>query len=155
MVVAQRITKMAGENGATRSVRDPTVAAVAISTWGSRPPALRRRDVTRRRDDRAGGSSVGSGPASGADCSLVRLMAAVLLRRAARECAFSLLRRQVSRRLDRSRALVLAAGKVRRMVVVGLTGGIGAGKSSVSARLAERGAVIVDADAITRELQEP
>jgi len=41
------------------------------------------------------------------------------------------------------------------MVVVGLTGGIGAGKSSVSARLAERGAVIVDADAITRELQEP
>lgn len=39
--------------------------------------------------------------------------------------------------------------------VVGLTGGIGSGKSTVSALLAERGAVIVDADAITRELQQP
>jgi dephospho-CoA kinase len=39
------------------------------------------------------------------------------------------------------------------MIVVGLTGGIGSGKSSVSARLAERGAVIIDADAIVRELQ--
>ena len=41
------------------------------------------------------------------------------------------------------------------MLLVGLTGGIGSGKSTVSAMLAERGAVIVDADAITRELQEP
>src|SRR6476619_5554716 len=32
------------------------------------------------------------------------------------------------------------------MLVVGLTGGIGSGKSSVSALLAERGAVIIDAD---------
>jgi dephospho-CoA kinase len=39
--------------------------------------------------------------------------------------------------------------------VVGLTGGIGSGKSTVSAWLAERGAVIVDADAITRAVQEP
>jgi dephospho-CoA kinase len=39
--------------------------------------------------------------------------------------------------------------------LVGLTGGIGAGKSSVSSRLRERGAVIVDADAITKELQQP
>ena len=39
------------------------------------------------------------------------------------------------------------------MRLVGLTGGIGAGKSSVSARLAARGAVIVDADAIVREAQ--
>jgi dephospho-CoA kinase len=39
--------------------------------------------------------------------------------------------------------------------LIGLTGGIGAGKSSVSALLAERGAVIVDADAITRDLQRP
>jgi dephospho-CoA kinase len=37
--------------------------------------------------------------------------------------------------------------------LVGLTGGIGAGKSSVSARLAAKGAVIVDADAIVREVQ--
>lgn len=41
------------------------------------------------------------------------------------------------------------------MIVVGLTGGIGSGKSSVSARLAERGAVLIDADAIVRELQAP
>lgn len=41
------------------------------------------------------------------------------------------------------------------MRVVGLTGGIGAGKSTVSAALAERGAVVVDADAITREVQQP
>ena len=39
------------------------------------------------------------------------------------------------------------------MKVVGLTGGIGAGKSTVSARLAARGAVVVDADAVVRELQ--
>ena len=41
------------------------------------------------------------------------------------------------------------------MLLVGLTGGIGSGKSTVSARLAERGAVVVDADAIVRELQAP
>jgi dephospho-CoA kinase len=39
--------------------------------------------------------------------------------------------------------------------LVALTGGIGAGKSAVSTRLAERGAVIVDADAIVHELQAP
>jgi dephospho-CoA kinase len=41
------------------------------------------------------------------------------------------------------------------MFVIGLTGGIGSGKSTVSALLAAKGAVIVDADAITRELQQP
>jgi dephospho-CoA kinase len=41
------------------------------------------------------------------------------------------------------------------MILVGLTGGIGAGKSTVSAMLAERGAVIVDADQIARDLQQP
>ena len=41
------------------------------------------------------------------------------------------------------------------MILVGLTGGIGAGKSTVSAMLAERGAVIVDADKIARDLQAP
>lgn len=41
------------------------------------------------------------------------------------------------------------------MILVGLTGGIGSGKSTVSALLAEHGAVIVDADAITREVQQP
>lgn len=41
------------------------------------------------------------------------------------------------------------------MLLVGLTGGIGAGKSTVSAALAAHGAVVIDADAITRELQQP
>jgi dephospho-CoA kinase len=38
---------------------------------------------------------------------------------------------------------------------IGLTGGIGSGKSTVAAAFAARGAVIVDSDAIVRELQEP
>ncbi len=38
---------------------------------------------------------------------------------------------------------------------IGLTGGIGSGKSTVSAGLVERGAVLIDADAIVRELQQP
>lgn len=42
-----------------------------------------------------------------------------------------------------------------RVLLVGLTGGIGSGKSTVSAMLAERGAVIIDADAIVREIQQP
>ena len=41
------------------------------------------------------------------------------------------------------------------MIVVGLTGGIGSGKSTVSQLLARRGAVIVDADAIVHQLQQP
>ena len=40
------------------------------------------------------------------------------------------------------------------MLRVGLTGGIGSGKSEVSRRLAEHGAVIIDADAIAREVVE-
>ncbi|WP_377272158.1 dephospho-CoA kinase [Peterkaempfera sp. SMS 1(5)a] len=41
------------------------------------------------------------------------------------------------------------------MLRVGLTGGIGAGKSEVSRLLASLGAVIVDADLIAREVVEP
>lgn len=41
------------------------------------------------------------------------------------------------------------------MKLIGLTGGIGAGKSTVSSHLRARGAVVVDADAITKELQQP
>lgn len=41
------------------------------------------------------------------------------------------------------------------MKLVALTGGIGSGKSTVSDLLAAKGAVIIDADAITRELQQP
>ncbi len=40
-------------------------------------------------------------------------------------------------------------------MVVGLTGGIGSGKSTVSAMLAERGAVVVDADHLARQVVEP
>jgi dephospho-CoA kinase len=38
---------------------------------------------------------------------------------------------------------------------VGLTGGAGAGKSTVAARLRELGAVVIDADALAREVLEP
>jgi dephospho-CoA kinase len=38
---------------------------------------------------------------------------------------------------------------------VGLTGGIGSGKSEVSRRLAERGAVLIDADVAAREVVVP
>lgn len=41
------------------------------------------------------------------------------------------------------------------MILIGLTGGIGSGKSTVSARLAELGARVVDADAIVRQVQAP
>ena len=41
------------------------------------------------------------------------------------------------------------------MILLGLTGGIGSGKSTVSSMLAAKGAVIIDADAIVKELQEP
>ncbi len=41
------------------------------------------------------------------------------------------------------------------MLRVGLTGGTGAGKSTVAQRLAERGAVIVDADVLAREVVAP
>jgi dephospho-CoA kinase len=38
---------------------------------------------------------------------------------------------------------------------IGLTGGIGAGKSAVGARLVERGAVLIDADLLAREVVAP
>lgn len=41
------------------------------------------------------------------------------------------------------------------MLIIGLTGGIASGKSTVSAMLAKKGAVILDADQIARELVEP
>ena len=41
------------------------------------------------------------------------------------------------------------------MFEFGLTGGIGSGKSTVAAGLVERGAVLIDADAIVKELQAP
>ena len=41
------------------------------------------------------------------------------------------------------------------MIVIGLTGGIGSGKSTVSEQLVSRGAILIDADAVVKELQEP
>ena len=39
-------------------------------------------------------------------------------------------------------------------MVIGLTGGIGSGKSTVAALLAERGAVVIDVDAVGREVKK-
>src|SRR4051794_40215228 len=41
------------------------------------------------------------------------------------------------------------------MLIVGLTGGIGAGKSTVAGLLVERGAALVDTDLIARQVVEP
>jgi len=41
------------------------------------------------------------------------------------------------------------------VLTVGLTGGIGSGKSEVSRRLRDLGAVVIDADAVAREVVEP
>ena len=41
------------------------------------------------------------------------------------------------------------------MQLIGLTGGIASGKSTIASRLAELGAVVVDADRIAREVVEP
>jgi dephospho-CoA kinase len=41
------------------------------------------------------------------------------------------------------------------MQLIGLTGGIASGKSAVAARLAQHGAVVIDADVLAREVVEP
>ena len=41
------------------------------------------------------------------------------------------------------------------MLLVGLTGGIAAGKSTVAQMLTERGAVVIDADEVAREVVQP
>jgi dephospho-CoA kinase len=43
----------------------------------------------------------------------------------------------------------------RRMRMIGLTGGIATGKSLVASMLAERGATVIDADALAREVVQP
>jgi dephospho-CoA kinase len=53
------------------------------------------------------------------------------------------------------RDLRSVAATVRNVLRIGLTGGIGSGKSTVSALLAARGAVVIDADRIAREVVEP
>lgn len=51
--------------------------------------------------------------------------------------------------------VVSFAWQTQRMVRVGLTGGIGSGKSEVARLLAERGAVVIDSDVLAREVVEP
>ncbi|GAA2641839.1 dephospho-CoA kinase [Streptomyces vastus] len=51
-------------------------------------------------------------------------------------------------------AMSEAGPKLSSMLTVGLTGGIGAGKSEVSRLLVECGAVLIDADKIAREVVE-
>lgn len=41
------------------------------------------------------------------------------------------------------------------MLIIGITGGIGSGKSAVTERLAQYGVTIVDADVVAREIVEP
>lgn len=48
-----------------------------------------------------------------------------------------------------------APGTGRRTVRIGLTGPIGCGKSTIAGWLAERGAVVIDADVVAREVSSP
>lgn len=57
--------------------------------------------------------------------------------------------------LRRSACRAVRSYGPRPMKLIGLTGGIGSGKTTVGALLVERGAVLVDADAAVRELQQP
>ena len=41
------------------------------------------------------------------------------------------------------------------MTMIGLTGGIASGKSTAARRLQDHGAVLIDADAVVRQLQAP
>jgi dephospho-CoA kinase len=54
--------------------------------------------------------------------------------------------------MSAGRSMNLRKGRRRRVVIVGLVGGIGGGKSFVASLFAERGARIVDADRIVRRL---
>src|SRR5690606_3485624 len=64
-----------------------------------------------------------------------------------------------SRSIGSGAAFVMRRGGQKHyrppVIEIGLTGGIGSGKSTVAALLVERGAVLIDADAIVREVQEP
>lgn len=56
-------------------------------------------------------------------------------------------------RCYRERTTRAGDGYIAPMILVGLTGGIGSGKSTVSALLAAHGAHVIDADAVTRDVQ--
>ena len=50
---------------------------------------------------------------------------------------------------------VSSGAALRRFLLVGLTGGIATGKSTVSEMLRRRGCVLIDADVLAREVVEP
>lgn len=49
----------------------------------------------------------------------------------------------------------MEAAQQQRALLVGLTGGIGSGKTTVARMLADRGALVVDADVVARQVLEP
>jgi dephospho-CoA kinase len=51
--------------------------------------------------------------------------------------------------------LINGVDRVVGVLLVGLTGGIGSGKSEVARRLVAHGAVLIDADVVAREVVEP
>ena len=55
------------------------------------------------------------------------------------------------KRREGRHGLTRARRQALSMLLVGLTGGIGSGKSTVAAMLADRGAVVIDADGLARE----
>lgn len=57
--------------------------------------------------------------------------------------------------IGHDRRLYRRTPRLRGVLRVGLTGGIGSGKSTVARLLAERGAIVIDADGIAREIVEP
>ena len=59
------------------------------------------------------------------------------------------------RRCGRSSRAAPESARLTAMLRIGLTGGIGAGKSTVSATFSECGGIIVDGDVIAREVVEP
>ncbi|HEX5595601.1 MAG TPA: dephospho-CoA kinase [Micromonosporaceae bacterium] len=64
-------------------------------------------------------------------------------------------RRLTNRKVARSARCWGRPDSLDIVLMVGLTGGIGAGKSSVTSRLASLGAVVIDADRIAHEVVEP
>ncbi|SPT52384.1 Dephospho-CoA kinase [Actinomyces bovis] len=55
----------------------------------------------------------------------------------------------------RQLSTVVEASQNNRALLVGLTGGIGSGKSTVARMLADKGAFVVDADALARQVLAP
>lgn len=57
--------------------------------------------------------------------------------------------------VDGCRGSAPAAASIARVYLIALTGGIASGKTTVAERLAERGAVHIDADKLARQVVEP